>query len=225
MKTDCSTAKGSLILVSASQRRKSLVASFEPSVQVVAPSGHEGSRREGETPEQMVVRIALAKSRDLDVEVFADAFLSADTIVVLGEDVLGKPSTSSDATEMLKSLRGRTHRVVTGVVLVEEVSGRCSYRVNSSDVEIRMITDEEIEEYVVSGEPFDKAGGYAVQDPSFKPAVSVRGCYLNVVGLPMCDVVELIEEVGINVSLSTGWEPPKDCLDCPLTCNSGRITT
>ena len=107
--------------------------------------------------------------------------LAADTQVVLDGESLGKPADGADAVRMLGALRGREHTVITGVTLLDAGPGRMRTSVRPSDVTMRRYSDAEIWAYVATGDPFDKAGAYAVQDVEFRPA-TVRGCYLNVVG-------------------------------------------
>lgn len=210
------TAQKSLVLASASLRRRELAAAFDTPVRPFAPVGGEASRRNGETPEELVRRLALAKAREAAKQESRGLILAADTVVVLDGDVLGKPSTPAEAGQMLARLRGCVHRVVTGVTVLDAESGQASFSARSTDVTIRRYSDAEVESYVASGEPFDKAGAYAVQDRSFHPAESVDGCYLNVVGLPMCDVATLLEQQGAGVRLRPDWSPPSECRPCPL---------
>ena len=202
-----------LVLASSSPRRKNIISSVWPRVPVLTPSGNEQPRRDNESPAEMVVRIALQKARDVESEIRDGYILSADTVVVLGDKILGKPRNRQEAVIMLEELRGGVHQVITGVVLLESLSGLISHRVKVSDVEIRMISDLEIERYVDSGESFDKAGGYAIQDTSFKPANFILGCYLNVVGLPMCSVIELIKDAGIDTKLSLDCDFLEKCVN------------
>lgn len=117
--------------------------------------------------------------------------VAADTVVSLDGHALGKPEDSSAATRMLLDLRGRQHEVVTTVALTyapHRQSGEVFSHTVTSQVNMRHYGDVEIENYLATGTPYDRAGGYGVQDSSFDPAESVIGCYLNVVGLPLCAV-------------------------------------
>ena len=116
--------------------------------------------------------------------------IAADTAVVLEGDVLGKPADNAEAARMLHSLRGRVHTVVTGVTLLDSRSGRRLSRAKITDVTMRHYSDREIAAYIATGEHLDKAGSYAVQDETFRPAQDVHGCYLNAVGFPLCEVVD-----------------------------------
>ena len=205
-----------LVLASTSPRRRELVRGLARAVEAVAPGGEETAPRSGEAPERYVTRLALAKARGVALQGGNAIVIGADTAVVLAGEVLGKPSDAREATAMLQRLRGRTHRVVTGVAAVHTGTGRDRTSATSSEVRMRPYSDGEVAAYVASGDPLDKAGGYAVQDTSFRPAEAVVGCYLNVVGLPLCEVTAALEELGGPTQLRAGWAPPEECDDCAL---------
>ena len=133
--------------------------------------------------------------------------IGADTSVVLEGEILGKPEDEAEARTMLTALRGRSHRVVTGVTV--SCDGMSASSVTSSDVAMREYTDAEMERYIESGEPFDKAGGYAIQDREFAPVSGLTGCYLNVVGFPLCEVMRLMSEVGVDVNAEARMASPR----------------
>lgn len=113
--------------------------------------------------------------------------LGADTVVVLDDVILGKPADDADATAMLAALRGRAHRVLTGVALA--VAGEIAWSsVVETTVWMRAYGADEVERYVRSGRPLDKAGAYGIQDTDFRPVERIAGCFANVVGLPLCEV-------------------------------------
>lgn len=170
----------------------------------------------GEMPVEYVTRLSQEKVRRVTPQACEAIIMGADTAVVADGDVLGKPATNADAVRMLKTLRGRTHTVVTGITALDCQSGRCVSASKSTEVTMRGYSDGELAAYVASGEPLDKAGGYAVQDEVFRPALEIQGCYLNVVGFPLCTVVELLASLGLHPRLSRGWQLPRRCLDCPL---------
>ena len=186
-------------------------------VPAVSPDGEEGEPLVDETPQQFVVRLSLEKARSATPGRGPAIVLGADTAVVLDGEVLGKPTSGDEAVEMLRRLRGRTHTVLTGVTALDNSSGRSLSTVKATEVTLREYSEAEIEDYVASGEPLDKAGGYAVQDDRFHPAQHVAGCYLNAVGLPLCEVVRLLDDLGAPIALKPGWMPPAECVDCPLT--------
>ena len=130
--------------------------------------------------------------------------------------VLGKPSSAAEAVEMLRSLRGREHRVVTAVALMDAATSEQAHAHRVSRVVMRAYSDDEIAAYVDSGDPMDKAGAYAVQSTDFAPAAEVRGCYLNVVGLPVCTLVKLADAFGVRLTpaLAGAWPELARCPEC-----------
>lgn len=215
-KTSNIAAQRRLVLASGSPRRRELVAAFDSPFDVVAADIEEGAPTAGEAPEEFVLRLSGAKAAGVAGRVRHAIVLAADTVVALDGEVLGKPADNAAATAMLHRLRGRPHRVVTGVTALDVESGQRLQTSKSTDVTMRRYSDAEVEDYVSSGEPLDKAGGYAVQDSSFLPAERVDGCYLNVVGLPMCEAVELLAGLGARIEIRRDWRPPEQCRDCPL---------
>ena len=206
-----------LVLASASPRRRELMGALRAAFEAVPPNGAETPPRSGEAPENFVMRLSLSKARAVSRRVGDAIVVGADTAVVVDGVVLGKPVDPEDAVAMLARLRGRTHRVVTGVTVFDGASADSRTICKSTDVLMRQYSDEEISAYVASGDPLDKAGGYAVQDVAFRPADSMDGCYLNVVGLPLCETVTLLAEIGADIDLKSGWWPPAECADCPLS--------
>jgi septum formation protein len=126
--------------------------------------------------------------------------VGSDTIVALGETKLGKPSDAEDATTMLRLLSGKTHRVLTGVAVVDAQTGAIRDTVRESLVRMKAMPDLEIEEYVATGEPLDKAGAYAVQGLGGRFITSVEGDYFNVVGLPLRDLALILGHFGIKIT-------------------------
>jgi MAF protein len=182
-----------LVLASASPRRREILSSAWSGRLEVLPSGiDEGEPMSGEAIAKYAVRLAKAKARSVVAGSPSDLVIAADTIVELDGRPMGKPETRHEASEMLEALRGRPHAVTTGLAVAAPGVGGILSGHETTTVHMRSYTDNEIDAYVASGEPFDKAGGYAVQDPDFAPAERVQGCYLNVVGLPLCRLSELI---------------------------------
>ena len=125
--------------------------------------------------------------------------VGADTLVVLDGQALGKPADAARARQMLMNLRGRVHRVITGVAVIDGVSGSARTALCESRVLMRNYSASEIDQYIASGSPFDKAGGYGVQDCTLNPVSHVDGCRANVIGLPLCTMTRLLKESGFNV--------------------------
>lgn len=176
----------------------------------VAVADVDERHRPGESPGEYVRRLAVQKARAVIGQARPEhVIIGADTTVVLGGTILGKPADMAEATFMLRRLRGRTHQVATGVAALRVRDGRLLTELCVTDVPMRAYTDEEIEAYVASGDPLDKAGAYAIQHPRFQPVASMRGCYASVMGLPLCHLQRLAARLHLH--------PPQDV---PQTCQS-----
>jgi MAF protein len=125
--------------------------------------------------------------------------IAADTTVLLDGQILGKPRDAAEARSMLQRLRGRTHQVYTGLVVLATATGQHLSRTVMTPVTMRAYTDAEIERYIATGDPFDKAGSYAIQHPLFQPVARIQGCATNVIGLPLCTLALLLQVVGMTV--------------------------
>ena len=123
--------------------------------------------------------------------------IGADTIVLIENIILGKPGSRDDARRMLKNLSGKTHRVITGYCICCKTKNRFFLDTIKTDVLFRDLSDEEIDWYIDTGEPFDKAGAYAIQGLGTLLVKRINGSYTNVVGLPICEVVELLIKEGV----------------------------
>ena len=217
-------ARRSLVLASSSPRRSDILTRLGLGFEL-APSGIDEGHAEGTATEVALAR-AMAKARASAAARADGTVVGADTVVELDGAVLGKPADAAEATAMLRSLRGREHRVITGLALVDAATGeeRSGYR--ASRVIMRDYTDDEIAAYVASGDPFDKAGAYAVQSETFAPAAEVRGCYLNVVGLPVCELLKVAAGFGLRLdpSPSLPWPELERCPQCAARAagRSGR---
>ena len=189
-----------LILASASPRRRDLLARLGLSFEV-APSAVDESLPIGISAAQGAARLALAKARAVaagvrDRSEAPAVVLGADTLVVLDGRPFGKPASRDEARATLAALRGRTHEVFTGVALVETLSGREACETVASRVVMRPYGDAEIQAYVETGEPDDRAGAYAVQGIGSRLVARVDGCYTNVVGLPLGTTARLLRAFG-----------------------------
>jgi nucleoside triphosphate pyrophosphatase len=182
-----------MVLASASPRRKELLraAGFEFRAR---NSRAEPPPRRGETPAAFARRAARAKALDVaKTQVPGTLVLGADTIVVAGKEILGKPAGREDAARMLRKLSGKTHRVVTGVCLVRAPRRVVALRHETTLVEFRRLSEAEIRRYIESREPLDKAGAYGIQGLASKFVTRIEGCYFNVVGLPVPLVCEMLK--------------------------------
>jgi septum formation protein len=192
------TEKPTLILASNSARRRQLLALAGWKFNVSAADVDE-SQQPNESPANYVLRLAEKKARAIHAD--ADQIvLAADTTVVDGLDILGKPADAAEATAMLKRLRGHTHQVYSGVALLRQSDGLLLKDLCVTDVPMRDYSDEEIRAYVATGDPLDKAGAYAIQHPQFSPVASMDGCYASVMGLPMCHVILQMRKMNIQVN-------------------------
>ena len=200
-----------LVVASASPRRHELLQALRLAFRVAPADVDEVALAEGLDPVDAVAALAQAKAnagRHDDALV-----LAADTVVVLDDSVLGKPADAAAASRMLRALRDRTHRVLTGVCL-HAPSGDSTVVVES-DVRMRDYGDEEIEAYVAAGGGTDKAGSYGIQDEPFRPVAAVGGCWCNVMGLPLWTTYQVLFEMGLLPPRSPDRAYAR-CAACPL---------
>jgi septum formation protein len=191
----------SLVLASASPRRRDLLSRLEVPFATLAAEIVEGPRP-GEEPREMAERLAREKAEAVVAQLGRmprRIVLGSDTIVVLGEEVLGKPRDPEHAFALLRKLAGRTHLVMTGVAVVETDTGRARSQVVQSRVTLREADDAELREYVASGESLDKAGAYALQGEGRRFVAGVEGSESNVIGLPLEETRELLEDAGMEI--------------------------
>jgi len=207
---DTDNSGAQVVLASASPRRRDLLHLLGISF-FVQPTDVDEEPLPGEGPEALTWRLARSKALAVDGvtsvstragtvpnssrssidaardESTASVVLAADTVVVLGETILGKPADEAEAVSMLTSLRGRAHRVLTGIAVA--VAGEIVWDgVVETIVWMRSYSADEVKRYVRSGSPLDKAGAYGIQDTDFRPVARIEGCLSNVVGLPLCEV-------------------------------------
>jgi septum formation protein len=188
-----------LILASASPRRAEILTNAGISFEVFAVNVDE-TPHTGESATQMCVRLAREKAQAAGAKLGSvresAIIIAADTTVEIDGEILGKPASPQDANEMLCTLSGKTHRVLTAVTLIRlpDRAERCDLEVTK--VQFALLSPEEIEEYVATGEPMDKAGAYAIQGRAGKFVERIEGCYFNVVGLPLARLVQNLKELG-----------------------------
>jgi septum formation protein len=181
-----------IILASQSPRRREILTQAGYRFEVRVSGLHE-EREPGEGPDRYVQRLARDKARAVAAGA-EEWVLAADTTVVVDGEVLEKPADAGDAARMLRLLSGRAHEVLTGVCLRR--GGMEMVAVERTRVEFVALSEQSIEDYVASGEPFDKAGGYAIQGLASKFVRRIEGCFFNVVGLPVSRVGLLLAEAG-----------------------------
>jgi septum formation protein len=180
-----------LILASRSPRRREIL-TCAGIPHLVRPAEVDETIRDGESAAVYVKRVARAKAEAVDGDA-GDVVLGADTVVVVGREILGKPADEADARRMLRSLAGREHIVMTGICL--RGAGGVVEHAESTGVRFLPLSVEEIDAYVASGEPMDKAGAYAIQGLASKFIDRIEGCYFNVVGLPVSKLYGLMRRV------------------------------
>ena len=197
-----------IVLASASPRRRELLPALGLTFEVVPANVDESD--EDDDAARLACTLARRKARAIAAARPGDTVIGADTIVVLGGRQLGKPRDGEEARAMLEALRGRTHHVVTGVAVIG--AGAEATEAVRTAVTMRDYADAEVARYIARGEPFDKAGGYAVQDAEFAPAATVEGCRCAVIGLPLWTLRRLLRDVA-----GVEGDPPAlpDCVGCP----------
>jgi len=192
-----------LILASASVRRAEILHDAGLSFAVLSSVVDE-TPMAGESPAELVQRLADAKAELVAARAAGPAIvIAADTEVVLDGQVLGKPRTSEDARQMLTKLSGRRHSVLTGVTLVRLPDIERRSFVETTHVQFALIPDEEITRYLATGEPFDKAGSYAIQGRAGRYVPRIEGCYFNIVGLPLARLCQELQELGWSGDLDS----------------------
>jgi len=190
-----------LLLASQSPRRRELITYLGYPVQSVAADADEDSIQTPD-PALNVVETAVLKA-DLVIQSFVAAprvrtvLVAADTTVAVDGQMLNKPADAAEAQYMLRQLRGRSHEVHSGYVIRDLLSGEEQQGVHTAVVTMRPYTDAEIEAYVATGDPLDKAGAYAIQHPGFHPVGELHGCFLSVMGFPLCDLLWTLRQMSI----------------------------
>lgn len=201
-----------LILASGSQRRQEFFRELGLACMVIVADIDE-TPLPAEHPGAMTCRLAEEKARAValrigQVETASQAgeagtlIVASDTTVALGDEIYGKPSDADDARRMLRDLRARSHQVISAVSVLHLPSDRQATRVNTTTVAMRDYSDAEIDAYVLSGDPLDKAGAYGIQARDFNPAERLAGCYAGVMGLPLADLADLLAEFSVSVHAS-----------------------
>lgn len=200
-----------LILASTSPRRRELIKLFGLDFEFASVEVDE-TPRVGESARELVERLSREKAEQAS-RAYRDAVvIAADTDVAVDGEILGKPTDLRDAERMLKQLRGREHFVFTGLCAINGT--RQWTQIVQTTVSMRDYSDEEIERYIATGNPLDKAAAYAIQHYDFRPVEKIEGCYANVMGLPLCHVYLALREFGVTVD-----EPDRACqsylkIDC-----------
>jgi MAF protein len=192
------------VLASQSPRRRQLLGTLPYPHSILVPEVDEDLHLD-QDPAIYVQRTARQKAEVAAGQIPTPSterllIVAADTTVALAGEIMGKPGSGSEAREMLIRLRGRTHQVHTGLCLIDRATGREIISVHSAEVTMRDYTMEEISRYVATGDPMDKAGAYAIQHPEFRPVARLDGCYLAVMGFSLCDLINRLAEIEIEIA-------------------------
>ena len=198
-----------LVLASNSPRRRQLMELGGWTFTLI-PADVDERPLPGEGPGETVTRLAEAKARASAAQApNPSVVIAADTIVVDGTDMLGKPASAAEAEAMLRRLRGRSHQVYTGLAVLRSTDGALYRDCCRTEVPMRDYSDDEMLAYIASGDPLDKAGAYAIQHNGFKPVERLEGCFANVMGLPLCHLKRTLDRLGMPTNK-----------DVPLTCQA-----
>lgn len=214
-----------IVLASNSPRRKQLFRLAGWNYQVM-PAEVDESIQPGEAAPDYVLRLAREKAyAAASIARSGSTVVAADTTVVLENKILGKPESPEEAFEMLEMLRKRLHQVFTGVAVLRTHDMKMVEGICVTDVFMRDFNAAEIWAYVATGDPLDKAGGYAIQHRGFKPVERLAGCYTNVVGLPLCTVSRLLRQTGVappsEITADCEQNPRPDCQAARLAMDAG----
>jgi septum formation protein len=184
-----------VILASASPRRRELLRLLGLSFQTRIAGIDE--REDGDpTPAELVARLSREKGRAGARAAEGSIIISSDTIVVLEDQILGKPGSEDEARMMLRALRGREHHVLSAITIIDQIEGVEIADRADTRVHMRDYTEQEIEAYIETGDPMDKAGAYAIQHPGFHPVSHIQGCYAGVMGFPLCHLFRQLTRLG-----------------------------
>ncbi|MGW8302146.1 MAG: Maf family protein [Desulfobacterales bacterium] len=188
--------RSGLILASKSPRRSELLEQAGLTFSVI-PSDFDESTVAVSNPESYVISLAESKAFDISQKHPAAWIIGADTIVLIDRKILGKPASVNEAHDMLQRLSDRTHQVLTGYCICCKRENKVFSETVKTDVRFKKLTAAEIKWYIQTGEPFDKAGAYAIQGMGTFLVKSINGSYTNVVGLPVCEVIEFLTREGV----------------------------
>jgi len=188
-----------LVLASASPQRKELLAKLGLKFEVEPSNYEEEAPPSTISPHDLAKQNSLAKARAVAAKYQGAIVIAADTIGVFQGKILGKPHTEAEAKKMLKILSGRSHLVITGFTIIDDESGKTISKSVATKVYFRKLTPKEIDAYIKTGEPLDKAGAYAIQGLGSIIVEKIEGDYFNVIGLPLSALAESLKEFGVKV--------------------------
>jgi len=188
-----------IILASKSPRRKFLLEQVGIDFEVI-PSDFEEDIENKKFSRKLIESLAYQKALDVAENKYYDALIiGADTVVILGNKILGKPTDENDAKKMLQNLSGKTHKVITAVAIIDSFENKTLINSTISKVKFKKLSEREIEDYIKTGEPMDKAGAYGIQAYGSLFVEKVEGCYNNIVGLPLNLLSEMLKSFGVYI--------------------------
>ncbi len=211
------TNRRTLVLASGSPRRRELLRLLGFEFERVVGTLDE-TPRSGELPDAYTLRVSLEKAYDsVEMVKKGSVILTADTTVADGDMILGKPDNEAHAEAMLRQLRNRTHQVYTAITLLDTTDNHVEQILAITQVTMRDYSDMEIAHYVASGDSKDKAGSYGIQNGDFRPVARIKGCYANVMGLPLCHLIVCLRRFGVEPHTDV----PTNCqqfnqIECPV---------
>jgi len=188
-----------IILASASPRRTEIMNQLGLDFQVIPSEVSEIIPEKSTAPQELVTELALHKASDVACKLERGLVIGADTLVVFEDTIFGKPSGPAEAVRMLSVLNGKIHSVFTGIAMIQVPSGRIESGYSETKVKFRTLSKEEIQSYVATGEPLDKAGAYGIQGKGGVLIEGIAGCYFNVVGLPLSKLGEMLKKFEISI--------------------------
>lgn len=186
-----------LVLASGSPRRKELLATLGIPFDVVT-SGISEDVETTDGPVAMVQLLARSKANAVAQKLQEGLVIGSDTTIAFQGEILGKPVDEDAAKEMLRRLRGKRHQVISGIAIIDVATQRVAVSAVTTDIKMRDYSDQEVDAYVGTGEPMDKAGSYAIQGKGGALIQEIQGCYNNVVGMPLCELTKLLVEFGVS---------------------------
>ena len=214
-----------LILASQSPRRRQLLGLLGYEYRAIAADADETAVSDP-NPAIDAWKTARLKTAVIAPQFPTSLIIGADTNVALDGELLGKPINAADARRMLRALRGRTHHVNSGVCILDARTGREIVDTHTAIVTMRDYSDAEIDAYIETGDPMDKAGAYAIQHPIFRPVAVMDGCFTGVMGLSVCRLIQLLADFGLPVlAEKTAVSHSHDGYFCPVFENMREIWT
>lgn len=187
-----------IILASGSQARKQLMEKIKLAFEI-QKSDFEEIMDPNKPPQELAVELALGKARDVATRNADAIVIAADSFVILGDEYLGKPHSIEEARRMLRKVSGKKQNFVTGLAVIDTESGTTVTDYEISEITVKEISDEEIEGYIATGEPFNKAGGYAIQEIGSIFIEKISGSYTGIAGLPMNKLHDILKQMGVKI--------------------------